>query len=109
MNEISQRLKKNGLLAVLAMLLAAVAGYELREIDGNSYRAVRAAFPTGSADYRAAVATAMAGGTINRWELQGLERQLARDGQAFIIDARAANLHEERLLLAAKARWGASR
>lgn len=111
MEQRNRRLSKYAALAFLAALATAAMAitYQCREIDGTAYRAVRAAFRTGSVDYRSAVTTAMQGGTISHWELKGLERQLARDGQPFIIDTRAANLREERVLLAATARWGASR
>ncbi|WEF31474.1 hypothetical protein [Pseudoduganella chitinolytica] len=96
-------------LAMALAAAAATAAYQSREIEGEVYRAVRQAFKAGGADYRAAVAQAMGDGSISRWELTGLQQQLARDGQPFIIDVRTVNLREERVLFAAAARWAARR
>jgi hypothetical protein len=100
-----QRANK-GLILTVALLsvFAAVAIYQIGEIDAGAYRALRDGFKRGTPEYRSAIAAAMHSGEINRWEYRHLVALARHENSVIMVDSEALNLREERLVLTAMTR-----
>lgn len=96
---------KTGIIAgILVAIVVLITTYEAQEIDGHEYAAVRKSFGEGTPPLRLAVARAMNDGKVTRWDYRGLMEIASQEQHPFIVVGGYANVAEERIILAAKAK-----